>query len=661
MIPELGHFSLILALGLSVCLAIIPSLGVYQRRESWMQLAGSLSAGLWVFVALAFGCLAYAFLTNDFSVAYVADNSNSKLPTIYKFGAIWGAHEGSMLLWTLVMCSWTFAVAIFSRKLTLDMRARVLAVMGALAFGFLLFILLTSDPFTRTLPVVPTNGRDLNPLLQDPGLMGHPPMLYMGYVGFSVPFAFAIATLTSGKLDSAWAKWSRPWTLVAWSFLSIGITLGSAWSYYVLGWGGWWFWDAVENASFLPWLVGTALLHSLSATEKRGVFKSWTVLLAIFAFSLSLLGTFLVRSGVLTSVHAFAVDPRRGLFILIFLAIVVGSSLVLYAVKAANIKSQTGFDYNSREGMILINNLLLGVAASAVLLGTLYPLLYEAISGGEKISVGPPYFNTVFVPIALVLFVVMAVSPFSRWRSTPTRRLIDQWKPLVASLVIVAAMVWVFAPTFRIVPVLVVSIALWILLCLARDLWHRVDNKAEKFKALFKQPLSYYGMMIAHFGIAVAFTGVTLTTYFSKQEDVRMTAGDVVDVGGYHFQFNGVKHVAGPNFMADQGEFKVTRNGKLVTMMRPEKRHFLAGGQVQTEAAMDPSFTRDLYVALGDPIDKKTGAWAVRVHYKPFVRWIWGGGFLVALGGFVTVMDRRYRPERRRVPVTSGLVAGAST
>ena len=661
MIPELGHFSLILALGLSFCLAVIPSVGVYQGRESWMRLSGSLSAGLWVFVALAFGCLTWSFLKDDFSVTYVAQNSNSKLPTIYKIGAVWGAHEGSMLLWTLVMTSWTFAVALFSGKLTQDMRARVLAVMGALAFGFLLFILLTSDPFTRSLPVFPEEGRDLNPLLQDPGLMGHPPMLYMGYVGFSVPFAFAVATLTSGKLDSAWAKWSRPWTLVAWAFLSIGITLGSGWAYYVLGWGGWWFWDAVENASFMPWLVGTALLHSLAATEKRGVFKSWTVLLAIFAFSLSLLGTFLVRSGVLTSVHAFAVDPKRGLFILIFLAIVVGSSLALYAVKAAKIRSEVGFDYSSREALILANNVLLMVAASAVLLGTLYPLLYEAISGGEKISVGPPYFNTVFVPIVMLLFVFMAVSPFSRWRRTPVKRLVNQWKPLAASLVIVSIMVWLFAASFEIVPVLVVSVALWIFVCLGLDLWEKVENKTDKFRAIFKQTPSYYGMMIAHFGIAVALTGVTLTTYFSKEEDVRMQPGDVVNVGGYQFKFNGVKEVLGPNFRAEQGNFSVTRDGKPVTTMRPEKRYFFSGGQVQTEAAMDAGITRDLYVALGDPVDKAASAWAVRVHFKPFVRWIWGGGMLVALGGFVTVFDRRYRTRRVRTGVTSGVVLGAGT
>lgn len=661
MIPELGHFSLILALGLSLCLCVIPALGVYLQRPSWMRLAGSLSAGLWVFVALAFACLAYAFLTDDFSVTYVAQNSNENLPTIYKFGAVWGAHEGSMLLWIMVQCSWTLAVAIFSRKLTLDMRARVLAVLGALAFAFLVFILLTSDPFGRTLPVFPMNGTDLNPLLQDPGLMVHPPMLYMGYVGLSVPFAFAVATLTSGKLDSAWAKWSRPWTLVAWAFLSFGITLGSAWSYYVLGWGGWWFWDPVENASFMPWLVGTALLHSLSATEKRGVFKSWTVLLALAAFSLSLLGTFLVRSGVLTSVHAFAVDPRRGTFILILLAIVIGSSLTLYAFKAAKIKSDAGFDYTSREGLILANNMLLMVATSAVLLGTLYPLLYQAISGGEKISVGPPYFNAVFVPIVMVLFVLMAVGPFSRWRRTPMKLLTDQWKPYVASLVIVAVMVAIFAKSFKIEPVLIVSVALWIFLCLARDLWGRVGNKTDKFRALFKQTPSYYGMMIAHIGIAVAVTGVTLTTYYSQQEDVRMRPGDVVDVGGYHFQFNGVKEVMGPNYRADQGEFKVTRHGKLVTMMRPERKHFPAGGEIQTEAAMDPTFTHDLYVALGDRLDKKTDAWAVRVHYKPFVRWIWGGGVIVALGGFVTVLDRRYRSARRKVPATSGAVLGAET
>ena len=661
MIPELGHFSLILALGLAASLVIIPSFGIYRRREAWMQSAGSLSAGLFVFVVLSFGCLTWAFLNDDFSVTYVANNSNTALPWYYKFSAVWGAHEGSMLLWTLVMSCWTLAVAILSGKLTLDMRARVLSVMGALSFGFLLFILLTSDPFSRTLPVFPSNGADLNPLLQDPGLIVHPPMLYMGYVGFSVPFAFAVGTLTSGKLDSAWAKWSRPWTLVAWSFLGIGITLGSAWSYYELGWGGWWFWDAVENASFMPWLVGTALLHSLSATEKRGVFKSWTVLLAIFAFSLSLLGTFLVRSGVLTSVHAFAVDPRRGLFILGFLVIVIGSSLTLYAFKAAGIKSKAGFDFTSREAMILANNLLLMVAASAVLLGTLYPLIFEAISGGKKISVGPPYFNTVFVPVVMVLFAIMAVSPFSRWRRTPVRRLVDQWKPLSVSLVIVAGLVYGFGGALEVVPILAATVALWILLCLCRDLWDKVGNKADKLTAMFRQTPSYYGMWIAHVGIAMALTGVCITTYFSKEEDVRMQPGDVVDVAGYKFHFNGTRVVAGPNYRADRGEFKVTRDGKLVTMMYPEKRHYFSGGNVMTEAAMEANLTRDLYVALGDPIDRKISAWAVRVHYKPFVRWIWSGGFLVALGGFVTVMDRRYRAARQRVPLAETSALGTAT
>jgi len=651
MIAELGHFSMILALGLSVSLAIIPSLGVYLSRQAWMQLGGSLSMGIFIFVAISFCCLTDAFVSDDFSVSYVARNSNSALPVQYKISALWGAHEGSFLLWILVMSGWTLAVSLFSRDLTADMRARVLSVMGALNVGFILFLLLASNPFERSLPVYPQQGSDLNPLLQDFGLIVHPPMLYMGYVGFAVPFAFAIATLSSGRLDSAWARWSRPWTNVAWAFLTLGITLGSWWAYYELGWGGWWFWDVVENASFMPWLVGTALIHSLAATEKRGVFKSWTVLLAIFAFSLSLLGAFLVRSGVLTSVHAFAVDPERGMFILVFLVLVIGSSLTLYAVKVSRIRSEAGFNLTSREALLLINNLLLVVATGAVLLGTIYPLIYESIMNGAKISVGPPYFNKVFVPVAMILFIAMAVSPGSRWKRTPVDRLIKrQWLPLLISFMAAGLLEFITIGSIEPLVLLADGIAIWILINLAMD-WHaRIANKKGKLISALKQPLSYYGMLLGHLGIAISIVGVGITVYFSEEKDVRMEPGSVVTMSGYEFQLNKMTKVEGPNYLADQADLTVTRDGQAVVSLYPQKRFYRTTGKVMTEADMNPGLFRDLYVALGDRIEGD--AWAVRIHYKPFVRWIWFGGVLVAAGGLMAVADRRYRLRQRKPKVS---------
>ncbi len=657
MIAELGHFSLILALGLGVCLAVLPSIGVYRRHEGLMRLAGSLSAGLFVFLLISFSCLAYAFWDDDFSVAYVARNSNSALPLQFKLSAIWGAHEGSFLLWTLIMGGWTFAVSVFSGGLSVDMRARVLAIMGALSIGFMLFILLTSNPFDRILPVFPADGADLNPLLQDFGLIVHPPMLYMGYVGFAVPFAFAIATLTTGRLDAAWARWSRPWTNVAWAFLTVGITLGSWWAYYELGWGGWWFWDAVENASFMPWLIGTALIHSLAATEKRGVFKSWTVLLAIFAFSFSLLGAFLVRSGVLTSVHAFAVDPERGMFILAFLVLVIGGSLTLYAIKVSGIKSEAGFDWTARETMILANNLLLVTAAGAVLLGTLYPLIYEALTDGKKISVGPPYFNAVFVPLMLLLFAIMAVSPASRWKKTPRETLRRQFPALIGSLIVVASLVLAFATEVSVAVILIDTLALWIVANLVRDLWSKVANKVAKLPALFQQTMSYYGMLLGHLGIAVTIAGVCTTVYYTEEKDLRMAAGDVAELAGYEFRLNAMRQIKGPNYVADQGEVEVFQEGRSVVKLYPEKRFYAVSKNVMTEADIDPTLFRDLFVALGEPVGDD--AWAVRIHYKPFVRWIWFGGLLIALGGFCTVLDRRYRAVKRsrQAAVTLGVAA----
>ncbi|MGV0033504.1 MAG: heme lyase CcmF/NrfE family subunit [Candidatus Azotimanducaceae bacterium WSBS_2022_MAG_OTU7] len=646
MIPEFGHFSLILALGLSLALAVLPAIGVYRRDALLMQTGPSIATGLFVFLTFSFGCLVYSFLQDDFSVAYVANNSNSALPLQYKISAVWGAHEGSFLLWTLIASGWTLAVAAFSRGLTFDMKARVLSVLGLLCTGFASFLLFTSNPFARNLPFHPADGADLNPLLQDFGLIVHPPMLYMGYVGFAVPFALAIATLTTGRLDAAWARWSRPWTHAAWAFLTVGITLGSWWAYYELGWGGWWFWDAVENASFMPWLVGTALIHSLAASEKRGVFKRWTVLLAISTFSLSLLGAFLVRSGVLTSVHAFAVDPSRGIFILVFLVLVIGGSLTLYAFKASGIKSEAQFEWNSREAMLMINNLLLVVATASVLLGTLYPLLYEVITDGKKISVGPPYFNRVFVPIVCLLFVAMMVSPFSRWRKTSGDVLVRQhWPYLLATPVVVCLVTYLVTTGIDLIAVGVETLAVWILVLLARHWWQAGSISSA----------SQLGMMLAHAGIAVAILGVVVTITYSEGRDVRMNPGDSLELAGYEFTFEGVQKVRGPNYLADQAEFSVLKDGEFVAKLRPEKRFYSVAQNVMTEADMDAGLLRDVYVALGEKVG--ASAWAVRVHVKPFVRWIWLGGLLIALGGFVTLLDKRYR--RVTKPVSNNAVGSS--
>ena len=644
MIAELGHLSLILAMALALLLTVVPTVGVARGWSVWMGSAGSLAAGMLVFCALAFVCLTTNFLQDDFSVRYVASHSNSALPLQYKISAVWGGHEGSFLLWTLVLCAWTFAVATLARDLTPDMRARVLAVLGALGCGFFAFMLATSNPFDRHLPIAPENGADLNPLLQDFGLIVHPPMLYMGYVGFAVPFAFAVATLWSGRLDTAWARWSRPWTNAAWAFLTIGITLGSWWAYYELGWGGWWFWDAVENASFLPWLVGTALIHSLAASEKRGAFKSWTVLLAIAAFSLSLLGGFLVRSGVLTSVHAFAVDPERGLFMLVFFGVVVGASLALYAFRAGRIESNVVFTASGREVLLLLNNVILVVAAGAVLYGTLKPLIYEAFSGGAKLSVGPPYFNAVFVPLMLLLFVFLAISPGSRWRATPWRAQIPRQAGMLAGAAVLTVAVLVTLSAFEVMVALPVTLALWITGNLLLDLHAKLRTQGG-YRAPWKLSPSWVGMFLGHLGIAAATVGVAVTVFFSTERDLRMVAGDAVDLEGYTFTLTVVERVRGPNYMADRGTVTVTRAGTQMVVLYPEKRIYDAGGQTMTEAAMDAGFSRDLYVALGEPLDD-AGAWSVRIHYKPFVRWIWLGGLVVATGGFVTLLDRRYRRRR---------------
>ena len=653
MIPELGQISLLIALALSVIQAVFPLLGAQRGVTRWMLLAYPAARLQLLFIFISFALLTYSFLTHDFSVSYVWQNSNTSLPTQYLFSAVWGGHEGSLLLWALVLSIWTTAVTLFSRSIPLVVISRVIGVLGLVAVGFLLFLLLTSNPFDR-LPIPPDNvGRDLNPLLQDFGLIIHPPMLYMGYVGFSVPFAFAIAAMLGGRLDAAWARWSRPWTNLAWLCLSIGITLGSWWAYYELGWGGWWFWDPVENASFMPWLVGTALMHSLAVTEKRGAFKAWTVLLAIFTFSLSLLGTFLVRSGVLTSVHAFASDPERGVFILMFLMAVVGGSLTLYAVRANQVKSSVRFELISRETGLLLNNVLLVVAAASILLGTLYPLAVDALDLG-KISVGPPYFNSVFIPLTAPLAVLVGIGAIARWKRDTFAHL---WPRLriaaILALVLGIAAAVVLAPYFVWQAALGIVLALWVVGSTLVAIRERLQPHGN-----WRQiPRGFWGMVLGHFGIAVFIVGVTLTSIYSTEKDVRLVPGETYEMGGYSFEFRGVEETKGPNYTAYRGHIVATRDGDPVADMHPEKRIYLVQTMPMTEAAIDPGLTRDLFVALGEDLGK--GAWSLRIYHKPFVRWLWMAGVLMALGGGLAATDRRYRTLARRAQAVRSGAAGA--
>jgi len=645
MIPEIGHFALILALLLAAILGTLPMIGAARGISSWTALARPVARGQALFVALAWCCLAYSFVSNDFSVLNVATNSNSQLPLQYRFAATWGSHEGSILLWVFMLAMWTLAVSLFSRHLPEEMVARVLGVMGLVSVGFLLFLLLTSNPFQRIFPA-PEDGRDLNPLLQDPGMVMHPPMLYMGYVGFSVAFAFAIAALISGRLDATWARWSRPWTTLAWSFLTIGIMIGSWWAYYELGWGGWWFWDPVENASFMPWLVGTALVHSLAVTEKRGTFKAWTVLLAICAFSLSLLGTFLVRSGVLTSVHAFATDPRRGVFILAFLALVIGGSLILFAVRAPKVGTGGRFDVISRESALLANNVLLIVAAGCVLLGTLYPLFLDALNLG-KISVGPPYFQTVFVPVMTPLVFLMGIGPIARWKQAAVPELWVRLRWALAVSVVTALVLPLVGGEFRPMVSFGVFLSLWIIATTFVGMRERMRGvRSGVLAQLARQPRGYWGMVIAHLGIAVFIIGVTVVKGYETERDVRMNVGDTLAMAGYVFRFDGVTERTGPNYKATRGIFDVSKNGKHDTTMYPEKRMYVSGGMPMTEAAIESGPFGDRYISLGEQVG--TSAWSVRIYSKPFVTWIWVGCMLMALGGFLALSDRRYRAAARR-------------
>ncbi|MFP4138324.1 MAG: heme lyase CcmF/NrfE family subunit [Halomonas sp.] len=642
MIPEIGHYALAIAMLMAAVQGVMPLAGVATRRPLWMAYARPMATGQLLFVAVAYVCLSASYMLDDFSVANVANNSNSMLPWYYKLSAVWGNHEGSVLLWSLMLAAWGFFAAHFSRELPRDMVARVLGVLGLVSTGFLAFVLFTSNPFDRLLPNVPSDGADLNPLLQDVGLILHPPMLYMGYVGFSVVFAFAIAALLGGRLDAAWARWARPWTNLAWAFLTVGIALGSWWAYYELGWGGWWFWDPVENASLLPWLTGTALIHSLAVTEKRGAFKSWTLLLAIFTFSLSLLGTFLVRSGVLTSVHAFANDPSRGQFILVLLGITVGLSLLVFALRAPRVSHKVGFTWLSRDALLMINNILLVIMTITVLMGTVYPLLLDALDLG-KISVGPPYFNALFVPLTLALALFMGLGQVARWKQTPVMLLVKRlWLAAVGAVVLGAGLPLLFAERWSPAVAIGLIAALWIVLPMLRDLFEKTRNASSIGAGLKKLSLAYWGMQLGHLGVAVTIVGVAVVSNYSIERNVRMSPGDSVEVAGYTFTMNELSSRQGANFLADRANITVQRgDSRRSFTMNPEKRLYLATRMPMSQVALRPGFLRDLYVAMGE--DLGDDSWALRVQFKPMVRWLWLGGLLMAGGGVLAVADRRYR------------------
>ena len=629
MLIEIGHFALILALVFALLQVILPTLGLIRANIALSQVSRPLLWMQFFWILVSFVILMNAFIVDDFSVKYVASNSNTELPAIFKMSAVWGAHEGSLLLWTLILASWSVAVSIFSKRLPAEVLNHILIILGLISVGFLLFLLFTSNPFER-LDVIPIQGRELNPLLQDFGLIIHPPMLYMGYVGLAVPFAFVLSSLVRGQLDSTWLRWSRPWTLVAWAFLTIGITLGSWWAYYELGWGGWWFWDPVENASFMPWLVATALVHSLSVSEKRGAFKHWTVLLAISGFSLSLLGTFLVRSGILTSVHSFASDPARGLFILVFLVIVVGSSLMLYAWRATLMRSSNTFAPLSRESGLLINNILFVAAMLSVFLGTLYPLLLDSLGLG-KISVGAPYFDAVFIPIMIPAVLVMVLVPFLRWKKDTTQRASHLLKKVWIGVVLLFAIALTL--TDNIFVLLAVFLFIWIVL-------HSLVLLVQRLRQKGNVNTAFIGMILAHVGIAVFLLGATVTTQFGIEKDIKMELDQSIDIEGYQFVFKGVENFSSDNYKGYKGNIEVYYDNKKISTLRPEKRQYVTG-MPMTEAAIDPSLYRDLYVALGESLGDSS--WSLRVYYKPLIRLIWLGGILIALGALLAAFDRRYR------------------
>ncbi|QSX37507.1 heme lyase CcmF/NrfE family subunit [Shewanella sedimentimangrovi] len=655
MIPELGHFSLITGMAFALLLTIVPLIGVARKDQYLVRYAWPLAYGMCFFILLAIVALGYSFAVDDFSVSYVAQHSNSQLPIFFKIAAVWGGHEGSLLFWVFAISVWAAAVATFSKGLEEVFTARVLAVIGLITLGFSTFTLLTSSPFARLFPA-PMEGRDLNPMLQDVGLIFHPPMLYLGYVGFAVSFAFAIAALLSGRLDSAWARWSRPWTLAAWIFLTGGIALGSWWAYYELGWGGWWFWDPVENASFMPWLIGTALVHSLIVTEKRGTFRNWTVLLSIFAFSLSLLGTFIVRSGVLTSVHSFASDPSRGMFILLLLGITIGGSLTLFAFRASDMTSPAKFELMSKETMLLLCNVILTVAAGTVLLGTLYPLLIDALGMG-KISVGPPYFNAVFVPLVLVLFVFMGIGPIVRWKKAKQGELKRQLLiPAVVSVLFGLAAPFLAGGEFNAWVAAGIAAAVWITLATLREAYNLAKTKEGTFE-LTRISRGQLGMIVAHLGIAVSVVGATMVSNYTIEKSVRMGPGASYELAGYTFKFVDIKNMAGPNYTAKQGQIEVYEGDKFLTLLKPDRRQYNVSTMDMTEAGIDWGLFRDLYVTMGDPVSDTE--FAVRLNYKPFVRWLWFGGIFMMIGGLFAASDKRYRVRAAAPEAAQGKMATA--
>ncbi|QPL52773.1 heme lyase CcmF/NrfE family subunit [Vibrio navarrensis] len=647
MIAEIGHFALILSLSMAVLLSALPLWGASNNNTMLMNSARPLSWAMFLMLLFSFAALAYGFYANDFTLQYVVSNSNSQLPWYYRLTAVWGAHEGSLLLWVLIQAAWTVAVATFSRGMPQESVARVLAVMGMISVGFLLFIIVTSNPFLRTLPFFPVDGRDLNPLLQDPGLIVHPPMLYMGYVGFSVAFSFAIASLMTGRLDTAWARWSRPWTTAAWVFLTLGIALGSWWAYYELGWGGWWFWDPVENASFMPWLAGTALMHSLAVTEKRGTFKAWTVLLAISAFSLSLLGTFLVRSGVLVSVHAFASDPARGMFILGFLVFVIGGSLLLFAVKGASVRVRGNFELISRENALLANNVMLIAALVVVLVGTLLPLVHKQLGLGS-VSIGAPFFNMLFAWLMMPFAFLLGIGPLIRWKRD---QLSSLYKPMLISAVISlglgALCVYLLADFFDAMAYIGWVMAIWIITMHAFELYQRATHRHSFVEGVGKLQRSHWAMMLGHVGLAVTVIGIAMVQNFSIERDVRLAPGEHFQIQGYDFYFSGLRDKDGPNYDGYIADFEVSHNGNYINTLHAEKRFYRTAKSMMTEAAIDRGITRDLYIAMGERLEDNR-SWAVRIYYKPFVRWIWAGSIIMSLGGILAISDRRYRFRKKK-------------
>jgi cytochrome c-type biogenesis protein CcmF len=644
MLAELGNFALVIALMLAVLLSIYPMWGAYRDHDKMMAMAKPLAIGMFLFTAFSYFCLTYAFVTDDFSLAYVANTSSMSLPIYYKYTGVWGGHEGSFLLWVLIFSLWTVAVAIFSKGIPTKMVARVLAILGAVGIGFYLFMLVTSNPFDRLLPFYPIDGKDLNPLLQDFGMIIHPPMLYMGYVGFSVAFAFAIAALISGKLDSTWARWSRPWTIAAWAFLTLGLALGSWWAYYELGWGGWWFWDPSENAAFMPWLAGTALMHSLAVTEKRKVFKSWTVFLAIAAFSLSLLGTFLIRSGVLVSVHAFASDPGRGLFILGLLVVIIGGSLALYALRASEVKSDGRYQLISREVFLMGNNVFLTAATIVVVLGTLFPLVHKELGMGA-ISIGAPFFNQMFTYLIVPFVFFMGLGPLSRWKNQSPQALYKQL--LIAFGLSLAAALLInmnySEPSYMAALGLVLSF--WVIVTTIMEIHQRITPALSQgmgiVASLQQLTRSHWGMVTGHLGFAVMLIGICLVSAYSVERNVRMAEGDSVNINNYEFVFKGVFAHDGPNYSSDMGKVEVFEDDEFVTTLTAEKRFYPVQRTTMTEAGIDSGFTRDLFMALGEQL--KNGDWSIRIYVKPFIDWIWAGAFIMALGGVFSISDRRYR------------------